>query len=350
MNNLLPKILSKITGKERQKSDIVWSDNSFTHNIFRAYEMIFGVKVGVVRQTVKKVQYDSNRLPITVSLKYLTLESRLCHYEGYIREMFKKLSSIRLEVVELSPLMTTSGIKIPLGYKFAIAFDNSITAFNATFTTSFTVTGSSPAIFMGTIGDVAADNQTGSTYNSVSMGKPQSSAGTGRAGAEWFLAGTGDGSAHNLVTTGGAYCEQYIISFSGCKNVGTTPDSSAKTGVVAGTTLTMTTTVVAANSWLAGYAKSGGGSTYTAGTGTVMQYAATNEGSCDSNAAVAAGSRSLVITKGSEDTEGYILSIEPFVASGPSGVKTWNGITQSTGVKTYGELALGSTKTWDGIS
>lgn len=37
-------------------------------------------------------------------------------------------------------------------------------------------------------------------------------------------------------------------------------------------------------------------------------------------------------------------------AVGPANVKTWDGITQSTGVKTYFNLATASTKTWDGIA
>ncbi len=65
------------------------------------------------------------------------------------------------------------------------------------------------------------------------------------------------------------------------------------------------------------------------------------------------GSKSSVITVGAADnassTKWPKLVITYTTPSGPANVKTWDGITQSTGVKTYGAVALGSTKTWDGI-
>lgn len=48
-------------------------------------------------------------------------------------------------------------------------------------------------------------------------------------------------------------------------------------------------------------------------------------------------------------------SIDPVLtvthaASGPANVKTWDGVTQSTGIKTYGALALASVKTVNGVT
>lgn len=40
----------------------------------------------------------------------------------------------------------------------------------------------------------------------------------------------------------------------------------------------------------------------------------------------------------------------PSGAVGPANVKTWDGITQSSGIKTYGALALASVKTFNGVT
>lgn len=43
-------------------------------------------------------------------------------------------------------------------------------------------------------------------------------------------------------------------------------------------------------------------------------------------------------------------STDPSPAAGPTGVKTWDDVTQSTGIKTYEDVALASTKSVIGVS
>ncbi len=52
---------------------------------------------------------------------------------------------------------------------------------------------------------------------------------------------------------------------------------------------------------------------------------------------------------GSAQGRGWIVAVKP-AAAGPANVKTFDGVTQSTGIKTYFGVALASTKTVDGIS
>lgn len=74
----------------------------------------------------------------------------------------------------------------------------------------------------------------------------------------------------------------------------------------------------------------------------------------DSNGTVSTGVNSPTIHNsgggaGSLATS-FLLSVSPTAASGPANVKTWDGVTQSTGIKTYNGVALASTKTVIGVA
>ncbi len=72
----------------------------------------------------------------------------------------------------------------------------------------------------------------------------------------------------------------------------------------------------------------------------------------DSNGTITSGvGYTQTISSGcTQQFEQNAIAIAPFVAAGPTNVKTFDGVTQSTGIKTYFGVALASTKTVDGIS
>lgn len=47
---------------------------------------------------------------------------------------------------------------------------------------------------------------------------------------------------------------------------------------------------------------------------------------------------------------GCAVAILPFTAVGPAGVKTWDGVTQATGIKTYKGVAVASVKSVEGVT
>lgn len=331
------RLVATLLRGDRYFPEKKWSKGSHVYNFFRLYEQIFGRRVGIRREADASSFPDENGKWV-VKRRFYTLEARFCWYEAVVREWAKRL---------VTGFAVNRFVYIHQPSFGAIARDAFTNAFNSGGTLSFTVTGTTPALFLGTLGDSGADNQTGTTYNSVSMGKTDAYTTVGRAGVGWYLSGTGDGSAHNIVTSGGAYCEQYAQSFSGCSNTGTTPDSHNVGSAVAGTSVTATTTVVASNCWLAAYAKSPGtATTYTAGSGTSQRYAATNEGTCDSNGTVGTGSQSLIENGGVDSYGMVIVSIAPFTASGPSNLKSFDTNVKSN-IKSYNTNLIANIKSID---
>lgn len=203
----------------------------------------------------------------------------------------------------------------------AIAFDNvcyATPAVTATLTWSCTVTGSNPVlvVFPWTYNDATV---TGCTYNGVSMvQKATASSAVGSHLYVFMLAGVATG-AHNVVcanTGSAANSVGVALSYTGASQTGI-PDSSNTGVAAAATSITVATTVVAANSWLVMAAVSSVyGTTMTAGTGATLRVdgfgSANWVGGFDSNATVAAGSRSMQAVDGSASYwEAIIVSIAP---------------------------------------
>jgi hypothetical protein len=95
-----------------------------------------------------------------------------------------------------------------------------------------------------------------------------------------------------------------------------TPDSFNENHTTTGSSFSLTTSVVASNSWLSAVFYSNQGSTISAGGGTdvLLGSAAATIGLADSNGTVGTGSHSLNFTGGSGHWTGIILSIAPAVS------------------------------------
>lgn len=236
---------------------------------------------------------------------------------------------------------------------FAIAFDAaSGQQSNATASTnpalSHTCTGTNLVLTAWETGDTPVDTVTSITYNSVSMSI------TDRLrypSDRWIysaiLVNPATG-ANNIASNGNVFGGKAGMSYTGCKQSGQ-PDSHSATNGSASTTATGTTTVVATGCWLTGYQY---GDFLSVISGTTQRGTSAGSGIpiLDSNGTVGTGAQSLSVNQNSSIAYVFLIqSISPLI-SGPTNVKTWDGITQSTGIKTYNSVLTASVKTVDGIT
>lgn len=273
----------------RYRPEIQWSYNSWTHNVFRLYELIFGRKEGVRRE----MSYDS----ATNTYFCHTWESVFALTEQYIREFFSswKLAPFKIYV---PMLMTTSGVPVFASpYLLAVARDNSVfstpSAFVNTFTTpSFTCTGSNLVLFANLyVLTETLDVLTSASYNAVSMFPALAS-----------LLNVGDGGFLYMTTlanpaTGGhtftmttSATKNYAIVLVSYSGVSQSPLTNFATQYTtpATTSWSQSLTTVHDNSWVMAAIADGFGGTSTAGAGTTLIQAGNGSGEYagDSNAAI----------------------------------------------------------------
>lgn len=231
----------------------------------------------------------------------------------------------------------------------ALAFDAASNGTNSA-TLNHTCTGTNLVLIVGVIGDITGDNLTGVTYAGVALTYITKLKATND---RWnYLYGLiNPATGENLIAVSGLTYRQISgVSYTGCSQAAQ-PDSIGTAHQWAGaeTSITLTTTVVAANSWMVGTMYAPGG---YAGSGGSAIRVATDRGAIvffDSNAALAAGSQSITATFTSNVCLGLIVSIAPVAAAGPANLKTWNGLAKAS-VKTINGLAIASVKTWNGLA
>jgi hypothetical protein len=207
-------------------------------------------------------------------------------------------------------------------------FDNG--GVNTTFTDSIFITSTSTNTAL--VACVYWDNRTGgASLNGIKIGSTQmtqintdsvASAFTGRM---YYLLSPPTGTQTITASSSGAFTvgsKQFAmvsLHYTGVSQV-SPPDSTnqvVKNGA-SDNPFTMSTTVVAANSWLVGCPTSDAGTFSTAGSGTTYRgSAAGNIQQADSNGVVGTGSQSLNWTTNATPTnfEGHILSLAPAVSA-----------------------------------
>lgn len=242
----------------------------------------------------------------------------------------------------------------------AIAYDNSSKkAFTAGSSVSFShvLTGSNAILFVG-IWDTAGTthNVTGVTWNTsenlTSIQTQTFATSAVSSTSLWYLVNPTATTANVVIsTTTGGSTAAVASSYTGAAQSGQ-PDSSAKNSYnsTSHTTWSLSTTVVAANSWVVA-AMVNDSNAPTAGANTVMrQNSASGNGFFDSNGAVAAGSQTLNFSFGSSGKQtGCIASFAP-PAAGPSTVKTIDGVAIASVKQVPPALAIASTKSVQGLT
>ncbi len=362
LRDLLPEIIATLTQHPRHEvlvgRDFEWSKASWTHNVFRSWELIAGRRAGIRCEVSATVDKDGRQIT-----SFGTWESVIGFSEGVVRGFFKGLVP-KFEIVPTPVLLTPDGTKIPLSpFRFAIAYVTSGTDGGQAIGSniSLTVSGANTYIFgmpVGVSGASGLDPLQPSSYNSVTMSSTASSniKGSGTS-AIWirgdYLAAPTSGT-HNYTTvqTGGQFMYGSAASVYSGASQGA-PDTSGVSNFTnpnASATITVTLNTATASCWMCmfGFTESG---TLSASTNATLRTA----GSpivVDSNGNIATGSFAMSVTgaaTGSNATGGYGFKFAE-VVSGPANVKSFDGVTQSTGIKTYFGLAVASTKTVDGIN
>lgn len=244
----------------------------------------------------------------------------------------------------------------------AIAFDAAAQgqAIATSLTYSHTCTGSNLTLVVSVYSVVTSAGISGVTYNGVSMSSAvaEQSSGNQRA-SMWYLANPATG-ANNIVVTGGAavlFIESTSVSLTGTNS---SPLGGTNFGHFTGTHPSTTVTTVANNSWLVDML--GCNAEYAAESPVPdspgIERVHVTEGvsfgistTSSTGATTTAGANGDGYTK---NTSGgsflQAIEIKPAVAVGPANVKTWDGVAQSTGTKTYVGVTVANTKTVDGVN
>lgn len=229
-----------------------------------------------------------------------------------------------------------------------------------TLTFSHTCTGSNLILIVGVMNyDPAAI--TGVTYNGVAMTKIFASdvvSPSYNSMNQFYLVNPATGSNNIVVTVPGAT----PIRATGASYTGVAQTSpidgfgSAIAGSLTPGAESANVTVTASNCWVNAMSTNDNNVAMTAGSGLTNLVASATPNQMrtyDSNGTVSTGTFVANVTYSGAAVGGWSIlgtSFKPFAAAGPTNVKTFDGVTQSTGIKTYLGVALASTKTIDGIS
>lgn len=322
MYPILPKILAVITRKDRYKVDIEWSSNSWTHNVFRLWELIFWRREGVKPEMSVSAHRDKDGIKVVYYCH--SFESVIALFETHVREALKWRFKLPYKIW-IPIIQTPSGIPVLASpYLFAIALDangpdNQRSTLSTTLTYAHTCTGSNLVLVVGAL-DNNDQTFTGATYATVAVTNVDNYNQVTAVRMWTGIQTAPTTGSNNIVITVTLpptnWLDGVSTSYSGCAQTGQ-PDSFAQNSGAAGSTLTTTTTVVATGCWLwgCGDARS---ALLDASTMTLRARSTNDEPVAgDSNGTVGTGSQSLQISEapGTGDQKSLlIMSISPFVA------------------------------------
>ncbi len=358
VRDILPQILATLTGSRYQVvrgRDFEWSDNSWTHNAFRVYELIFGRRYGIRHEMSASCDHDGNTIYAAHSR-----EAVFALAERYVRDLFLSWQFAKIYI----PIMqTTQGIPVFASpYLFAIANTNSAQSTRTGSPTtntlsSYSITGSNVSLFVGVDVAQSADvaQCTGVTANGVSMGSEVGHIviSTGGVGNVYLFNLVGAATGNIVATKNSALSELALMasSYSGVSQGAL--DNSSTAGPSSSSNFTQSVASNTANAWGLVFNGNGTGNP-TAGTNNLLRLVdAGGYGYFmgDTNSDQASGGFSMqTLGSGTRTWGGIMAAFAPFTAAGPANVKTKNGVTQSTGIKTYEGLALASVKSVEGVT
>jgi hypothetical protein len=366
LRTIIPLLMIRATDAPRYQPvvgvDFVWSSDSWVHNIFRVYELIFWRKIGIRPEaTSTALQNEDGTVAITHA--FHTVEAALKYVENGIRNFFK-LEWVPFRIY-IPILVTTNGLPVfSSPYLFAIAFNAEKDNFGGP-GTSLSTTSVSCATTNGllVLAGFAGYNASGSVVNSMSC-----TDGTItiidhieqtvdlQMGLGYIIGTTTSSQTVTFGVTNSCYLNMCTCTYSGAKQTGQ-PDAHTTKGSSSGVkTYDATITTIADNCWGVFGAMIGdiSGGTVTAGSNTYQRYQNAGQGTfmADTNASYTpAGSLTMGCSKATNDKyAACIASFSPYVPPGPTNVKTWDGVTQSTGIKTYEGVALASVKSVEGVT
>lgn len=312
---LLIQLIADITQKPRKRVtsgiDFEWSDKSWTHNMFRVYELLFGRRVGIKSES--SVHWDNG----VVTYEYHSWESVVAFVETTVRNF--TLPRLKIVRVHVPQLVFSNGQRSP--YLFAIAFDSaSAAATGVSPSYSQTCTGSLLAIIL--TGQEDGGDFTAVSYAAAALTKDVNvlNSITPAYLSIWHKLSPATGSNTLAVTSHGSATGSRVssVSYSGVLQSGF-PDavaSTASSATVGAGNITITLTTVAANCWAIETSVDDLIGPDTGVVCTTFRTAVNGNGAAnDSNGTVATGANSVGYHyTGSNTTAIVALSFAPSIA------------------------------------
>ena len=328
LRRIIPTIIARITGKKRYLPVIEWSSKSWTHNVFRLYELICWREYGIRAEAsagLKSIIVNGKKKNVII-YEYYTFEATMAGFEGRVRTFLSKIKNFDLSFelpfrLYLYKLQTTNRVDTGLfgsPYVFAIAYDNksatpASTSASASLTISFTTSGSDRLIASSAVANGPSYTTTGITYNSTALTKiNERRDSAGPIQGLWYLAAPATGTNNLVITNSGSVTAGACISFTGADQ--TAPlDASSLTTESTTTSYSCSVTVATADCMLLCTSRTGNGFTLTGGTNTTIaiQPEVTYFGGGAiwySTATVGTGSQTLNVTSSSQFFGGGTLA------------------------------------------
>lgn len=277
VSKILPTLMAYITGVPRYQPEIVWSSKSWTHNVFRVYELLFGRRFGIRREMTAQTYQDETGKIITVYQAH-TFEATCALVEQHIREalQWKFRMPVKVWIPQFS---TVSGFSSPASpFMFAIALDNKsndgVSSGGTSLSFSYTCTGSNLILLSSPAYDTTL-TVNAQTYNSVSLTQFGTANGPDAGNIKinsYFLVGPATG-ANTLAYTFSGTTNSKVsgtVSYTGAKQTGQLDASANGTGS-GGSSITHFTQALSstqANCMFVHFDRGGNGNTLTADSGT----------------------------------------------------------------------------------
>lgn len=341
--------MTRMTQHPRYFPTIVWSKTQVVHNVFRAFEYLFGRAFGANGEgdtiSASMEVYDKYAGEVLVErvFVYRSLEARLTQYEDNVKNFF--WHNRYLLPIPMIALLTGEPLFFVVG---AIAFGAISSVTTTSNPTSVALSGSDPLGLTFVAGESSSDAITAVSWNSVGMNKIRAvQTPADRWISNWWL--QSPGSSTTIQYTGGTFWRSCSFYYTGCAQSGQV-DSSASNTSTATTVISVTTTVVASNCWLVMCQKDvSGGKTYTPSNALTQSRLNADAGGlaiADSGGTVSTGSVTGTMTcTGNSDHGAIAFSIAPVATTT---IKTWDGIVRAN-LKTLDGVASASIKSINGI-
>lgn len=352
LGEVLPTIATILTRSDRYKVDIEWSDKSWVHNLFRVHEMLFWRKWGIRIENSFSAEVDEDGV-YTSEHYFYTLEAGLAYIEGRIRNSVPKLVVKKVLVPSFAgaPMLSPTGHP----YLFAIAFDaaSGVGAGSGTsLSTSLTCSGSDRVLFA-----FAWGNNTGlslaTSYNGTAMTTVDGQSVNFNTSRSNILVAPSTGANTLAVNTTNSFGLALSgSSYTGCAQTGQ-PDGHGQFNTNQGTSFSFATgdnPTTAAGCWGVASCKSNG-ATVTAQSPATTRISS-NAITADVGPITAGGDATITFNVGGGNANCFAagVGLAPVAPVGPANVKTWNGISQATAIKTYDNVAVASTKSVNGVT
>ncbi len=320
---LLGYLLEWITGHPRNRVIAKFTTKSWTHNVFRLYELLFGCRHGIKAEMTAMRSEDGEWYYFPHSF-----EAHFALLEQYIREYFASWKVIPVRIY-IPVLASPNGMPIPASpYLFAIAFDNAANPVNQS--TSFTCTGSNLFFSMG-IGGNSSSALSTVKYNNVSLTQQVARTMPGFDDHYWYYSLTGPSTGSNtaaITLSAGNANMNTLMSHSGVSQSGQPEATGSATQNGSGNWAVSVTTATA-NAWVLVNTHSNTG--ITAVTNVTARTASGGALAGDSNGPIASpGSYTMTLNNsGASDSAAGIVSIAPAITDANISVSDQLNITEA---------------------